>query len=142
MAEALFRAKLAKALGVEADHLADVGFNVGSAGIAGGGGAKMSLGSLEALRARGLDGASHVSRPLTADRIRAAQHVFAMTREHKEAAVSLAPGYAGRVEMLDPHGPIGDPIGGGPEVYEACAKQIDSALDVRLKEILDEDRAW
>ncbi len=142
MAEVMFRAKLAAALNVSPDRLEAVGFRVSSAGIAAGAGAPISSGSLQALQARGLDGSSHISRPLTLERIGSAERIFGMTREHIVAAGAIAPGSAGRIELLRPGGPISDPVGGGPEEYAECAKQIESAVDARLKEILDEDRAW
>ena len=90
MAEAMLRARLA-ARGVPAE--------VSSAGTATEG-EPASDEVLELLRARGLDGSSHRSRRLDADRLADADLVVAMARLHVRDAALVDPGAFGRTFTL------------------------------------------
>lgn len=142
MAEHLFRAKLAARLGVAAGDLASAGYAVSSAGTFAPLGGAISSGARAELARRGLDGASHRSQPLTPDLVQRCDRIFAMTPEHLAAVKDWAPLAADKTELLDPAGPIADPVGGGPEEYRRCADQIEQAVERRLTEYLDEDRNW
>lgn len=142
LAEFLFRDRLAKRLGVPVERLADLGYVVSSAGTHALGGGPMSSGSREELARRGIDGSAHRARPLTVERIQSAERIFAMSPEHVDVALDAVPGAAGRVTLLDPSGPISDPIGGSAEAYRQAAAHIERALEGRLQEFLDEDLDW
>jgi protein-tyrosine phosphatase len=142
MAEHLFRQRLAERLGVKPDELAARGYRVHSAGTFAPSGAAASDGAVEEMARRGIDAGGHRSQPLTRELAERAERIFVMTAEHRDEVLDLAPQAAARVELLDRDGPVGDPIGGGPEAYRQCAAQIDRAVDARLKEFLHEDRDW
>jgi len=91
---------------------------------------------------RGIDLRPHRAQPLTIELVHRAEKIYAMAPEHLEAVLDLVPAAAGRAWLLDPNGPVPDPIGGSAEQYRACAMQIERAVELRLKEFLDEDRDW
>lgn len=142
LAEYLFRHKLADRLGLSEAQLEEAGYRVASAGTFAASGAPASGGTLDELQARGVDGTRHRSQPLTPELLQQADRVFVMTPEHREDALSIAPGAAAKVALLDRNCPIMDPIGGGPEAYRQCAAQIEQAVDARLEEYVHEDRDW
>ncbi|MCK4341870.1 MAG: threonylcarbamoyl-AMP synthase [Phycisphaerae bacterium] len=142
MAEHLFRHELTKRLSLSIESLAAAGYHVSSAGTLGIIGASASSGALEEMARRGIDVGEHYSQALTAELVQRAERVYCMSPEHRRAVLDLAPGAASRVALLDPAGPVADPIGGGAEEYRACAEHIERALSTRLEEYLNEDRDW
>ena len=142
IAEHLFRYGLAKRLGVAVESLAQSGYYVSSAGTAAFGGAPISELSRAELGRRGIDASAHRAQPLTIEKVQACERIFTMSGEHREAVVQLLPAVADRVQLLDPASNVPDPIGDGPAEYEACANQIQKAIEVRLEEFLNEDRDW
>ncbi|RMF78495.1 MAG: hypothetical protein D6744_10045, partial [Planctomycetota bacterium] len=141
LAEYLLRDALAKRLGIEAKDLARAGFSVASAGTAAWGGGPISDGSLEELRQRGIDASSHASQPITKELLTRAHRIYVMSPEHRRAVLDAAPDVR-HVDLLDPAGAISDPIGGGASEYHECAEHIRRAIEVRIEEIIDEDRDW
>jgi len=135
MAAALASGILAERLGCRPDELEPrFGVVVASAGTSGGfGGAAEHARTV--LRARGHDLSAHQSRALTPELIRQADHIFAMTRAHREAILAVAPSAAERVRLLIEHEDVQDPIGGTQQEYESCAQRIEAALRARLQEI-------
>lgn len=142
LAEYIARSQLAARLGVAPAELPALGFIIHSAGTAALGGGGASSGTLAELRRRGIDGGSHRAQPLSPELIHRAERIYVMSPEHRGFVLDYAPAAADRVALLDPSGPISDPIGGGPGDYERCAGQIERAVSLRLMELLDEDRDW
>lgn len=142
MAEHLFRQKLAAALQLAADQLEEWGYVVSSAGTYAPAGGRASSGAIEELARRGIDARAHQSRPLSVELVQGAEKIYAMSADHLSAVARLAPGAAARATLLDPSGPVSDPMGGGAADYARAAQQIEQAVDARLKEYLDEDRNW
>lgn len=142
MAEYLFRAELARQLGIPVLELAKHGYHVQSAGTFAASGAPASSGTLSELEARGLDATHHRSQPLTPELIHQSDRIFAMTPDHQGMIVDMSPVAARRVALLDAQRPIADPIGSGPEAYRDCAIQIEGAVQRRIEEFLHEDRHW
>lgn len=142
LAEHIYRRTLAASMGISESELARQGFGVISAGTSAYAGGAISSGSLEELKNRGIDAAEHRARALTVELIQRAEKIYAMAERHRDAILSLAPGAAGRVELLDPGREIDDPIGAGGEAYRACAAQIERAVALRVEELMDEDRGW
>jgi protein-tyrosine phosphatase len=142
MAEHMFRQQLARQLQCTLAELPLAGYEVASAGTFAPPGGAASRGSLDEMARRGVDLGEHRSRPLTVELIQQAERIYAMSPEHRTAVLAMVPGAAGRVELLDPAGPVSDPIGGSPEEYRYCAAHIERAVAARLKEFLDEDRNW
>lgn len=142
LAEYLGRERLARAAGVSLPELKDLGFQVLSAGTAAYGGGSVSSGTAEELRRRGIDPRGHRSQPLTVDLVLRAERIYVMSPEHRAVVLDLVPAAADKTELLDKTGPIADPIGGTADDYRRTSEQIERSLDVRIKELLDEDRDW
>ncbi|GIS58203.1 MAG: hypothetical protein CM1200mP2_04280 [Planctomycetaceae bacterium] len=116
----------------------DRGFLVGSAGVAAYGGSPISLEAAESLRERGIEFASHVSQPLTAELAAQADHLVTMTNGHRNSILEAWPDAASRVRLLDVNGAdIDDPIGGSSTVYAECCQAIQSHLQQLIEELLD-----
>ncbi|MBU3729180.1 MAG: low molecular weight protein arginine phosphatase [Phycisphaerales bacterium] len=134
MAEAIARDMLARGV-------VDTGGGrvlVESAGIAALDGGAVSDETLEALEALGIRHEGR-SKRLTAEMIRAADAVLAMTPSHAEAArrlVSGEPEHESKVMPVDPRAAMEDPIGMGQEAYDRLARWLVHALPARLREIL------
>lgn len=90
----------------------------------------------EALAQMGIgeEATRHRSRGLTREMVREADFVFAMTRSHREAAISMAPEAKDRVLLLDEAGDIPDPIGSGLEAYRKTAERIRLGILQRFAE--------
>lgn len=89
----------------------------------------------EALRRMGVRFASrHRSRPLTREMIRGADYVYAMTRSHRDAVLSIDPDAAGKVLLLDEKADIPDPIGSGLDSYVRTAEHIRAGILKRFAE--------
>lgn len=142
LAEYLLRRELARQFGWSEQELAAAGYRVSSAGTAAIRGGPISAGSLDELRKRGIDASAHATQPVTMALIRRCSRIYAMSVDHRNRLIELAPALADRIALLDPSGSIADPIGGGPAEYAACAAQIEKAVRIRAKELADEDRDW
>lgn len=137
MAEALARALLNERLqagGPSRPSLADFGFEVLSMGVYAARGAPASLGALEAMAERGIDLASHRSRPALPETLLTCDRIYGLTESHVEALrAQLPPGRHAPIEVLDPEGAdIADPVGGPRAAYERSALDIERALRARL----------
>ncbi len=136
MAEHLARRAIAERLGTGPDGIETFGFHVRSAGVHAGTGAPMSEGSVAVLHARGLDGSSHASNPVTPNWAADLDRIYALTAAHAHAIrEALPPARANRVELLLPDGQdVPDPYGAPVPVYEATARILESAIEDRLDE--------
>ncbi len=133
MAAAFCKRHLAQRLGCSPEHLHDHHVYVDSAGAFGYNGGSASSGAVAVMARCRMDLSTHQSRPLTVEGIRSADHIFVMTRSHREAVIDLQPSAAGRVELLLGDRELADPFGGSEATYEECAKAIDAALPKRLE---------
>ena len=137
MAERICEKLLAERLGCPVDKLEDRGFVVLSAGVAAGYESLASPNAIATMNERGLDLNDHRSQQLNETHVRFADHIFTMTRGHREAILSYWPSADTRLNVLRlDGGDISDPIGGSEAVYEACARQLEDEIDKRLDEIL------
>jgi protein-tyrosine-phosphatase/tRNA A37 threonylcarbamoyladenosine synthetase subunit TsaC/SUA5/YrdC len=136
MAEALFRKLAAQRLQCPDEELVDRGLLVGSAGVGTYGGSSISPEAAESLRERGIESASHVSQPLTAELAVQADYLVTMTRGHRDSILNTWPDAEPRVRLLDPNGTdIDDPIGGSPDIYAACCRTIETHLGTLIDEL-------
>ena len=136
MAEGLFKRRLADRLGCPVDELPDRGFLVTSAGLMAGSGDAATAESAAVLREFGVDLSAHRSRPAAADLIARADDVVVMTRGHLATVATRYPVLGGALRMLcGPDGDLDDPIGGGPDVYKACATTIRQHVDRLITEM-------
>ncbi|MCS7239399.1 MAG: L-threonylcarbamoyladenylate synthase [Thermoguttaceae bacterium] len=136
MAEAFARKILGEKLGCPPDALEEHGIIVSSAGIAAASGLTASPEALSAVAVMGIDLHQHQSQPLSESLVRCADAIFVMTHGHREEIIHRWPQAASRVHLLHPEGKdIEDPIGGSPEDYQACAREIELAVKRRLEEL-------
>lgn len=76
---------------------------------------------------------------LSPEMIRRADLVLGMTRGHvggARAIVGSDAAAAAKIQPLDPTGDIADPIGLGPEAYEAVKDRLFQLIPTRVKEML------
>jgi protein-tyrosine phosphatase len=136
MAEGLFKRRLADRLGCDVAELPDRGFVVTSAGLMAGSGDAAASESAAVLREFGVDLSDHRSRPAAADLIARADDVVVMTRSHLTMVANRYPVLGGGLRLLcGPDGDLDDPIGGGPDVYKACATTIRHHVDRLITEL-------
>ena len=133
MAEVLMRRALALRLGVGEDKVEEKGFAVESAGAGASAGAPMADDAARVLEEMGCRVRERRSRALSAEMVREADFVFAMTRAHLSRVIEMAPEAAGRARRLDSARDIEDPVGAGVEAYRAAAKQIRKAIEGVVK---------
>lgn len=123
MAEVLLRERFRQKTGREDAVLV---VSAGVSAMPGGGAAQQAV---EAMSERGLDLTGHSSRPLDERLVELADLILTMTNQHREAILTRWPAAADRVKtLLRDGGDVSDPIGAPPEVYLACADQIDQEL--------------
>lgn len=134
MAAAMARKIISERLGCEIEDLPNRGIEVWSAGTAGGYGAASAHASAVMAR-RGIDVSEHLSRALTPEMVRQADHVFAMTESHRRTILDMVPSSEGSVELLLEGEDVVDPIGGSEKDYERCARVIEKGLQARLQEV-------
>lgn len=133
MASAIARRQLAERLGVPEDRLEEKGYQVLSAGSFAMPGARAAQQAIEVIHELGSDLSSHRSRPLTVELIHQADFIFAMSRSHRAAVISLVPSAAEKTHMLDPSGAdIEDPIGSDVSVYRTLATEMQKLIRSRL----------
>ena len=76
------------------------------------------------------------SRLLRRQDIQEADLIYVMSRHHRDAVLAMDNEAADRVFLLDPDGEVSDPIGFGESQYQACASQIEQAIEKRFKDLL------
>lgn len=133
MAEAIMRRLVAERLGCKAEELEQRGVLIASAGLAAAPGGCAAVEAVDVMREHGLDISRHESQPLTDKLIRHADVILTLTSAHRQSIVRRWPEAASRTLTLrTDEGDVEDPIGGPPEVYRQCAKQIEEALRRRV----------
>lgn len=134
MAEAFARKILAERLGCSPDALEEHGVIVTSAGVAAASGLTASPEALRAVAEMGIDLHQHQSQPLSDSLVRCADAIYVMTQSHRDEIIRRWPFAASRVHLLHPEGKdILDPIGGSPDEYQACAREIELAVRKQLE---------
>ena len=120
MAEALMKSKCK----------ADDNITVSSCGLYAFGGDSASYGSIEAMKAYGIDITSHRSRAFSEYMIDEYDLFIVMTNEHKSVLSQVIP--EEKITVLG--GGIADPYGKDTDAYIETARQIDTALEGILSE--------
>ena len=106
---------------------------VASAGVAAWGDAPISQGANRALLRRQVEEAdAHRARLVDQAILEEADLILTMSESHRRALIDLYPTYRQKIyNLLDyatgMSGDIADPFGGGDEVYEEAARQIENA---------------
>jgi protein-tyrosine phosphatase/ribose 5-phosphate isomerase B len=123
-------------------------FKVGSAGVAASRGDSASRETLAVLKNRGMKLDGFASRPVTAELLEEATHVFAMTNGHLQALERRFPQFSDKYflvcEFTDLPGrgvgaEVPDPIGMGRAAYEEVAAVLDQAIPSIIAYI---DQTW
>lgn len=135
MAWGLARDKLANRFDCRPEDLIDRKIDVLAAGTGAFPGAPPSEHSVTAMSERGIDISTHTADAVSLEMVHRADYIFTMTESHRQTLLQMVPSAEGYTFTLDPDGQIADPIGGSRDDYDACAKEIDAALEKRLKEI-------
>lgn len=132
------RSPMAEALAVSlAPGVVPAGMTIeaSSAGVSAYDGAPATPEGIEALAEMGVVGSGppHRSRALTRAMLEDADEIYALTRSHRDAILSLDPTADSRLHLLDPAGgDVADPIGGPAEIYRHTAAQIAEMVHARL----------
>ena len=133
MAAASARKMLADRMGVKPGQLPEIGQEVLSAGVYGGGDSFPSAQAVAAAAKLGAKVEKHRSRKLTSELINSADLIFCMTSSHLVEVQRMAPAAAGKVFLLGARD-VKDPVGGDDETYLGVARQIADELAKRIKE--------
>jgi protein arginine phosphatase len=136
MAEYFCRKILSEKMGCDVDEVEKMGYKVSSAGTLGLGSIPASPEVIRLCDEKGIKADGHLSSALTYEKVEESDYIFVMSRGHLSAVLDLCEKAEAKTSLLDEAGDIGDPIGGGMEVYENCAVQIENALLNKLDEIL------
>ena len=112
------------------------GWQALSAGTWASNGYSISQGAIDALQKLGIefDGTSKV---VTKKMVEGADIVICMTQSHLTTISSLVDD-ATHLEVLDPSGPIHDPIGQEQSVYDSIAAQLESLIVARLEALIQQ----
>ncbi|MFC1729103.1 low molecular weight protein arginine phosphatase [candidate division KSB1 bacterium] len=102
--------------------------------------------SVEILKREGIDIAGHKTRAITEELLKNSELVFAMEPAHREFIDQHYPEYVEKTHLLRCFGREGDencdttvedPIGGGPDDYQACYEVIRDEIDRILPLLID-----
>jgi protein-tyrosine phosphatase len=135
MAEGFAKKALAEKLGCNIDHLEQMGYKVFSAGIAASNGIGATDYAIRCCETKNVDIANHKSRNLTAEMVKEADYIFAMSEEHKSDIIQLSPDAKQKCMLLNDSENINDPIGGDFETYRICGALIEKAVKKRISEL-------
>jgi protein-tyrosine phosphatase len=129
MAEALCKVLLAERLNCPVGELEARGYIIASAGIAASSGMPAAANAIDVVQERGGSLSSHRSRHLTAELVRHADLILAMTGDHLDALLEHIPEAAPRVRLLHPEGEdVADPVGADRDIYLRTAEAIETYL--------------
>lgn len=138
MAEALAKKFMAEKLGCGVDQLEEYGYKIESAGILAVNGVSASEGSIKFCESRGINLHPHRSQRMTGAKIRLADHIFVMSKSHKDAIIRICPQAESKCSLLLDGQDIDDPIGGDDNAYAACGEMIEKAVNERMSVVLNE----
>ncbi len=137
MAEVLCERLLAERLGCRIGDLESRGYVIMSAGISAMTGSPATMEAREVAGQAGCSLEKHQAQLLNEPLMQYADHIYTMTRHHREAILSRWPSMDLRLSVLRRDGgDIADPIGGDLRVYQECARQIETEIVERLDEMV------
>lgn len=136
MAQALCVQMLADWIGCAPQSLPRHGYVVESAGLAAVAGEPASPDGVVIVDRMGADLSRHRSQALSYETLANADFIFAMTHSHLRLLKDLQVDVGPQPRLLSRAGDdVADPIGGPPEIYEECARQIHAYLRDLLPEL-------
>ncbi len=140
MAEGFCRQYLAQKLNCDLDQVAEMGYNILSAGTVAAAGQEVSCESVKASLVKGLDISGYVSSPVTKELVEKSDFVFVMASGHLRGlegfGAKVGSQLAGKIMLLSPDGDIDDPFGQNQKVYDSCAEEITFAVRKRIDELV------
>ena len=136
MADALCKVLLARRLGCTTDELEDREYVILSAGMSAATGMPAAAHAIDVVRSRGGSLSQHVSRQVTLELVRQADHIITMTGDHLESLLDRVPEVAGRARLLHPQGDdVADPVGADRKTYLETAEAIEDYLERLLDDL-------
>jgi len=133
MAEYLCERMLAEHLHCPVEALEQHGMVVLSAGLTATEGQPATANAVEVLKEYNIDADTHRSLLLNETHVRFADHIFAMTRQHREKILLKWHNVDSRLCVLRTDGgDILDPMGSSINIYRACAEQIRTEIRERF----------
>ena len=136
MAEGFTKKLLAGKLKCDIDRLQQMGYKITSAGVIALDGIDASAEAIRFCASRGINITGHKSRRLTAEMLKEADYIFAMSAGHRDDIIRLFPASAEKCMLLEDGGDINDPIGGDFEAYKICGLIIEKTVNKRISELL------
>ena len=132
------RSPIAQFLAERLAREAGLPWRAASAGVAAEVDWGMEPGAINALKNRGITGASHSARQIDEEMMADSDAIYALTRSHRATIVSRFPQHAAKVAVLReaaglPGADVSDPYGENDAVYEACAARIEEALTILIR---------
>lgn len=129
LAQAFFQKKL------EENKVEDC--TVDSCGIACSYGAPISINSQQVLKDRNIN-FTHLSQPITIDLVRSADYIITLTKAHKKALEGfVSENKLFSMDDFTGDGDIMDPYGQSQEIYNIVADQIENAVNIIFKKIIN-----
>jgi protein-tyrosine phosphatase len=136
LAAALCKKLLAERLGCTPKDLPRHGFVVESAGLAASEGREATPEAVAVAGQLGADLSGHLSQPVSAAMLTHADFVVTMTYTHLRLLAGMGGAVLPRL-LSTADEDIDDPIGGSPEIYESCARQIEREMLRWIPEFLE-----
>jgi protein-tyrosine phosphatase len=136
MAEAFCKKILAEKNNCDIDELDEFGYKIVSAATMDMWQTPASPEVIEICAGKGIDMTGHRSRTLELQDVKDCDLIFVMTQTHLDHLFRIWPDAESKCALLDPKGDIADPIGAGKRIYNACALQIEKAVERRMCEIM------
>jgi protein-tyrosine phosphatase len=118
------------------DQLEQTGYKITSAGVIALDGIDASAEAIRFCASRGIDITGHKSRRLTAEILKEADYIFAMSAGHRNDIIRLCLQAGQKCMLLNDSGDISDPVGASFEVYEICGSVIEKTVNKRISELL------
>lgn len=100
-----------------------------SAGLAASPGAPAAAEAVATLERQGLDLSDHRARALDDELLGWADLILVMTAAHRHALLAAYPEAEAKTFTLKSDADVADPIGGGAERYQACARELAEAVE-------------
>ncbi len=136
MAEGIFKAILARIARCPVDHLSEIGYKVGSAGVMAYIGMPATPEAIQAAAEYDADIREHQSRLLTVEMINDADYIFVMDHGHQAAVRQMSGAAMRKTSLLMGDDVVADPIGRPIQAYRDCAAQISLGIDTIFRDTL------
>lgn len=134
MAQAICSQEIARRLRVSVDELSTRNVSVISAGLAAKPGSPMKRHAQLALERLQVGFSHHASQSLTPQIAERADRIFCMTQSHRQRVIEEFSVPPDKVQLLDPHGDIEEPLESDSEAFLNCASRIWTLISKRLDE--------